>query len=37
MDIQSGSIWSLDGIATNGPMKGKHLTRLPYDEGFWFE
>jgi Protein of unknown function (DUF3179) len=37
MDKQSGSIWSLDGIATNGPMKGKHLTRLPYDEGFWFE
>jgi len=37
MDKQSGSEWSLDGIATNGPMKGKHLTRLPYDEGFWFE
>jgi Protein of unknown function (DUF3179) len=37
MDKQSGSIWSLDGMATNGPMKGKHLTRLPYDEGFWFE
>ena len=36
-DNQSGSEWNLEGIAIEGPMKGKHLTRLPFDEGFWFE
>jgi len=36
-DKQTGSAWNFEGIATVGPMKGKHLTRLPYDEGFWFE
>jgi hypothetical protein len=24
-------------VAINGLMKGKHLTRLPFEEGFWFE
>ena len=37
IDIQTGSEWNFDGIATTGAMKGKHLTRLPFDEGFWFE
>jgi hypothetical protein len=37
IDKQTGSEWSLDGVAVNGQMKGKHLTRLPFDEGFWFE
>lgn len=37
IDKQTGSEWNFDGIATMGPMKGKHLTRLPFDEGFWFE
>jgi hypothetical protein len=36
-DKQSGSEWNLEGTATSGLMKGKHLTRLPFDEGFWFE
>jgi hypothetical protein len=37
IDKQTGSEWSFDGVAVNGQMKGKHLTRLPFDEGFWFE
>ena len=37
MDKQTGSEWNFDGVAANGQMKGKHLTRLPFDEGFWFE
>jgi len=36
-DKQTGIEWNFDGIGTAGPMKGKHLLRLPYDEGFWFE
>lgn len=36
-DIQTGSEWNFDGTAISGPMKGKQLTRLPFDEGFWFE
>ena len=36
-DKQSGSEWNLEGIAIEGPMKGKHVSRLPFDEGFWFE
>ncbi|MGH9878000.1 MAG: DUF3179 domain-containing (seleno)protein, partial [Nitrososphaerales archaeon] len=29
--------WDFDGLAVQGAMKGKQLTRLPFDEGFWFE
>jgi Protein of unknown function (DUF3179) len=36
-DKQTGSEWNFDGLAVNGLMKGKQLTRLPFDEGFWFE
>lgn len=36
-DMQTGSTWSFDGIATDGKMVGKRLQRLPFDEGFWFE
>lgn len=36
-DKQSGSEWNLEGIAIEGPMKSKHISRLPFDEGFWFE
>jgi hypothetical protein len=36
-DKQTGSEWNFDGISTAGAMTGKHLTRLPFDEGFWFE
>lgn len=37
IDKRSGSEWNLEGIAIEGPMKGKRLSRLPFDEGFWFE
>jgi len=37
IDKQTGSEWNFDGIAVNGQMKGKHLTCLALDEGFWFE
>ncbi len=36
LDKQTGSQWNFDGIAVNGQLKGKQLTRLPFDEGFWF-
>lgn len=36
-DKQTGSEWNLEGIGVEGPMKDKYLTRLPFDEGFWFE
>jgi hypothetical protein len=36
-DIQTKSMWNFDGEAIEGAMKGKNLTRLPLDEGFWFE
>ena len=36
MDKQTGSQWNFDGIAINGQMNSKQLTRLPFDEGFWF-
>jgi Protein of unknown function (DUF3179) len=35
-DKQSRSEWDFDGLAINGQMKGKQLTRIPFDEGFWF-
>jgi hypothetical protein len=34
---QTGSMWNFDGEAVEGEVKGKKLTRLPFDEGFWFE
>ena len=37
LDMQTGSEWNFEGVAINGQMKGKQLTRLPFDEGFWFE
>lgn len=37
VDNQTGSLWNFDGKAFGGQMKGKQLTRLPFDEGFWFE
>jgi len=37
IDKQTGSEWNFDGIAANGQLKGKRLTRLPFDECFWFE
>jgi hypothetical protein len=37
VDKQTRSIWNFEGSAISGHMKGKQLTRLPFDEGFWFE
>jgi hypothetical protein len=37
IDTQTGSLWNFEGKAVSGQMKGKQLTRLPFDEGFWFE
>jgi hypothetical protein len=36
-DKQTGSEWNFDGEAVTGKLKGTHLNRLPFDEGFWFE
>jgi hypothetical protein len=37
VDIQTGSLWNFEGKAISGQMKGKQLTPLSFDEGFWFE
>ena len=36
-DKQTGSQWDFEGKSIEGPMKGKQLLRLPFDEGYWFE
>ncbi|MDP9015955.1 MAG: DUF3179 domain-containing protein, partial [Thermoproteota archaeon] len=36
VDKETGTKWNFDGKAVEGSMKGKSLTRLPFDEGFWF-
>jgi hypothetical protein len=36
VDKETGTKWNFDGKAVEGRMKGKSLTRLPLDEGFWF-
>jgi hypothetical protein len=33
LDEQTGSEWNFEGKAISGQMKGKQLTRLPFDEG----
>lgn len=37
MDMQTGSHWNIDGLATSGPLKGKQLGRIAFNPGFWFE
>ena len=37
IDNQTGSEWNFDGKSINGALSGKTLSRLPFDEGFWFE
>jgi hypothetical protein len=37
VDKQTRSIWNLEGNAISEHMKGKQLTRIHFDEGFWFE
>ena len=35
-DQQTGSTWSFDGIALDGPMRGQRLMPLVSDSPFWF-
>jgi hypothetical protein len=35
-DSQTGSEWNFEGKAIKGEMEGRSLTRIPFDEGFWF-
>lgn len=36
VDQQTGSTWSLSGLATEGPLEGNRLTPLPTRSSFWF-
>jgi hypothetical protein len=35
-DAQTGSSWSMTGVATDGPLRGKRLEQLPHDDQLWF-
>ena len=35
-DVQTGSVWNLDGVATDGPHVGRRLRKLPTYTAFWF-
>ncbi len=35
-DRQTGSRWSLAGIAVEGPLEGRRLVALPHQDAFWF-
>ena len=35
-DAQTGSEWNFEGKAIKGKMEGESLSRIPFDEGFWF-
>ncbi|MGI8831247.1 MAG: DUF3179 domain-containing (seleno)protein, partial [Nitrososphaeraceae archaeon] len=37
LDKETRSEWNFEGKAINGQMRGSQLSRLPFDEGFWFE
>ena len=37
IDKETKSEWNFDGVSINGDLKGTELSRLPYDQGFWFE
>lgn len=36
-DVQTGSIWNIEGTAISGDLKDSQLDRLTYNPGFWFE
>jgi hypothetical protein len=36
-DKQTKSQWNIEGKSVAGQLKGMQLSRLPFDEGFWFE
>jgi hypothetical protein len=35
-DSQTGSEWNFEGKAIKGKMEGESLSRIAFDEGFWF-
>jgi hypothetical protein len=35
-DRETGSRWSLAGVAVDGPLQGTRLTPLPHQDAFWF-
>ncbi|MFN2418844.1 MAG: DUF3179 domain-containing protein [Candidatus Limnocylindria bacterium] len=35
-DTETGSVWNLDGMATDGPLAGTELEPIPNDQPFWF-
>jgi hypothetical protein len=35
-DRQTGSRWTVAGLAIEGPLKGTRLTALPHQDAFWF-
>jgi hypothetical protein len=35
-DRETGSRWTLAGVAVEGPLKGQRLTPLPHQDAFWF-
>jgi len=35
-DRETGSTWSLDGVALGGPLKGSELPGVPHLDAFWF-
>ena len=36
-DIQTDSVWNIEGVAIFGELKDSKLNRMTYDPGFWFE
>ncbi len=35
-DRETGSRWTLAGLAVDGPLEGSRLTALPHQDAFWF-
>lgn len=35
-DRQTGSRWSVAGVAVDGPLEGRQLTTLAHQDAFWF-
>ena len=35
-DVDSGSLWSIDGIALEGPLQGKRMAQMPALHLYWF-
>lgn len=35
-DVETGSAWTVTGLAVDGPLAGEQLDRIPHDDTFWF-